>query len=71
MESLVFTCPDTSLTIDSGISTNSQSLSAVRDLELELKCPHCAQRHRFPVKVDDFAFAEWTRAPSGLSFSID
>jgi hypothetical protein len=50
MESLVFACPQTRLAIDSGISTNPESLSAVQDLKVALQCPHCARRHRFAVK---------------------
>jgi hypothetical protein len=54
MESLVFTCPHTRAMIDSGISTNPESLSAVQDLRVELNCPHCRSRHRFPVKQGQF-----------------
>ena len=49
METLVFACPDTALTIDSGINSNSESLSPVRELQIELTCPHCARQHSFPV----------------------
>jgi hypothetical protein len=60
MESLVFACPLTRLTIDSGINTDADSLSAIRDLQVELHCPHCLSRHHFPVKSGRFA-AEWAR----------
>ncbi len=55
MESLVFACPHTRLTINSGINTNLESLSAVQDLNIELKCPYCARRHRFLVKSGHLA----------------
>jgi len=57
MESLVFICPNTGRAIDSGISTNLESLSGVQDLKLELKCPHCARRHRFLIKNGHLANA--------------
>jgi hypothetical protein len=50
MDALVFVCPETARTIDSGICTNQESLWKVQDLMLELKCPHCAIRHRFSIK---------------------
>jgi hypothetical protein len=37
MQTLAFACPDTSLTIDSGISATRESLAAVR--ELQVGCP--------------------------------
>jgi hypothetical protein len=57
MESLVFACPQTRLAIDSGISTNPESLSAVQDLKVALQCPHCARRHRFAIKSGYWAVA--------------
>ena len=39
MQTLAFACPDTSLTIDSGISATRESLAAVRELHVELRCP--------------------------------
>jgi hypothetical protein len=64
MQCLVFTCPHSGQTIDSGISTNADSLLAVRELEIEMKCPHCATRHRFPIRGGYFAPPVWD---SGLS----
>jgi hypothetical protein len=57
MESLVFVCPKTGRTLDSGISTSLESLSEVQEVELELKCPHCARRHQFPIKSGSLARA--------------
>jgi hypothetical protein len=39
MQTLAFACPDTSLTIDGGISATRESLVAVRELHVELRCP--------------------------------
>jgi hypothetical protein len=63
MQSLVFVCPHTRRTIDSGISTNRQSLSTVQDLELQLKCPHCAGRHIFPIKNGHLAQTQCDDVP--------
>jgi hypothetical protein len=57
MESLVFACPKTGRTIDSGIGTSLESLSEVQEVELVLKCPHCAGRHQFPIKSGSLAHA--------------
>ena len=63
MESLVFACPDTTLTIDSGINSNSESLSLVRELQIELTCPHCARQHRFPVNRGRLTSVAWPNGP--------
>ena len=63
METLVFGCPDTALTIDSGINSNSESLSPVRELQIELTCPHCARQHRFPVNCGRLTSVAWRNGP--------
>ena len=50
MQSLVFACPQTAMTIDSGIATNQESVVAVQNLAVELECPHCGKRHRLPIR---------------------
>ena len=38
-------------------NTNLESLSAVQELKVELRCPHCARRHRFPINSGHLAYA--------------
>jgi hypothetical protein len=58
MQSLVFACPQTRQKIDSGIETDQQSLLGIRNLTVDLTCPHCGGRHRLPMKSAKFVPAE-------------
>jgi predicted RNA-binding Zn-ribbon protein involved in translation (DUF1610 family) len=50
MSALVFTCPSTGRDIISGIHTDLESLSHVRQLPVSLFCPNCGKVHRLVAK---------------------
>jgi predicted RNA-binding Zn-ribbon protein involved in translation (DUF1610 family) len=50
MSALVFTCPSTGRDIISGINTDPESLSHVRQLPVSLFCPNCGKVHRLVAK---------------------
>jgi hypothetical protein len=50
MSALIFTCPQTSRDIMSGINTDLASLSQVQQLPVSLFCPHCGKVHRLCAK---------------------
>jgi predicted RNA-binding Zn-ribbon protein involved in translation (DUF1610 family) len=50
MSALVFTCPSTGRDIVSGINTDLESLSHVRQLPVSLFCPNCGKVHRLVAK---------------------
>jgi predicted RNA-binding Zn-ribbon protein involved in translation (DUF1610 family) len=50
MSALVFTCPSTGRDIISGINTDLESLSHVRQLPVSLFCPNCGKVHRLVAK---------------------
>jgi predicted RNA-binding Zn-ribbon protein involved in translation (DUF1610 family) len=50
MSTLVFTCPKTGRDIVSGIHTDRDSLSLVRQLPVSLFCPACGMVHRLTAK---------------------
>jgi predicted RNA-binding Zn-ribbon protein involved in translation (DUF1610 family) len=50
MSALVFTCPSTGRDIVSGIHTDVESLSHVRQLPVSLFCPNCGKVHRLVAK---------------------
>jgi hypothetical protein len=50
MSALVFTCPSTGRDIISGINTDLESLSHVRQLPVSLFCPNCGKVHRLIAK---------------------
>ena len=50
MSALVFTCPYTGRDIVSGINTDMESLSHVRQLPVSLFCPNCGKVHRLSAK---------------------
>ncbi len=50
MSALVFTCPSTGRDIISGINTDLESLSHVRQLPVSLFCRHCGKVHRLVAK---------------------
>jgi predicted RNA-binding Zn-ribbon protein involved in translation (DUF1610 family) len=50
MSALVFTCPSTGRDIISGINTDLESLSHVKQLPVSLFCPNCGKVHRLVAK---------------------
>jgi hypothetical protein len=50
MSTLIFTCPSTGRDIISGIHTDLESLSHVRQLPVSLFCPNCGKVHRLVAK---------------------
>jgi hypothetical protein len=50
MSALVFKCPSTGRDIISGINTDVESLSHVRQLPVSLFCPNCGKVHRLAAK---------------------
>ena len=50
MSALVFKCPFTGRDIISGINTDPESLSHVRQLPVSLFCPNCRKVHRLVAK---------------------
>jgi hypothetical protein len=50
MSTLIFTCPKTLRAIDSGIETDSFSLSRVQLVSVRICCPHCGKEHEQWVK---------------------
>ncbi len=50
MHSLTFTCTHTGRTIETGINTDLATLSAVQEVTMPLKCPHCGLTHRFSMR---------------------
>jgi len=54
MTNLIFMCPQTGRTIESGIVTDADSLSNVQSVRLRLTCPHCGKTHGLPIKDGHF-----------------
>ncbi len=50
MHSLIFDCPHTGQAIDSAINTDIEAIAGFCDLHVDVTCPHCARRHRLPIK---------------------
>jgi hypothetical protein len=50
METLTFRCTWTERTIETGIIADHATLLKIEALELSVKCPHCANTHRFLIK---------------------
>lgn len=57
MSILIFTCPETLLAIDSGIETDSFSLSRVQLVSIRIRCPHCGKEHEQRVRDGHLAEA--------------
>jgi hypothetical protein len=50
MSILIFTCPKTLRAIDSGIETDTLSLSRVQLVSIRIRCPHCGEEHEQSIK---------------------
>lgn len=50
MERLVFVCPNTGRTVDTGIETEIETLLRIRTNEVRGHCPACGQWHRWKVR---------------------
>ena len=50
MQVLTFGCPLSGRVIDAGVSTDSRTLSLVRDVTMRLRCPYCGLEHHLPIE---------------------
>ena len=50
MQVLTFACPLSGRVIDAGVSTDSRTLSLVRDVTMRLRCPYCGLEHHLPIE---------------------
>jgi predicted RNA-binding Zn-ribbon protein involved in translation (DUF1610 family) len=50
MEHLIFVCPATGRTIDSGVESEISTLLRIREQTVRALCPACGEQHEWPVR---------------------
>jgi predicted RNA-binding Zn-ribbon protein involved in translation (DUF1610 family) len=50
MEHLIFVCPTTGRTVDSGVETEITTLLRIRQQTVRARCPACGEWHEWQVR---------------------
>jgi hypothetical protein len=58
MRTLVFSCPTTGASVDSGVAVEASSLPFAVLFDLPVRCPHCRERHIFQARHANLSKAD-------------